>query len=54
MFCINVRITIGNIVRATEIIHQSVLYVTVEPCIMCAGALRLIGIILVYSCFILQ
>ncbi len=31
-----------------EILSQSTLYVTVEPCIMCAGALRHVGIKKVY------
>lgn len=34
-----------------EVFENSALYVTVEPCIMCAGALRQVGIpIVVYGC----
>uniref|UniRef100_W5LXC5 tRNA-specific adenosine deaminase 2 n=2 Tax=Lepisosteus oculatus TaxID=7918 RepID=W5LXC5_LEPOC len=34
-----------------EVLDQTVLYVTVEPCIMCAGALRLLKIpLVVYGC----
>ncbi|MBN3306496.1 ADAT2 deaminase, partial [Amia calva] len=36
-----------------EVLERTVLYVTVEPCIMCAGALRLLSIpdiVLVYGC----
>nr|XP_033794108.1 tRNA-specific adenosine deaminase 2 [Geotrypetes seraphini] len=35
----------------TEVFEQMVMYVTVEPCIMCAGALRLLKIpLVVYGC----
>uniref|UniRef100_A0A3B3R9P3 tRNA-specific adenosine deaminase 2 n=1 Tax=Paramormyrops kingsleyae TaxID=1676925 RepID=A0A3B3R9P3_9TELE len=34
-----------------EVLRQTVLYVTVEPCIMCAGALRLMNIpLVVFGC----
>ncbi|KAJ8396160.1 hypothetical protein AAFF_G00020270 [Aldrovandia affinis] len=34
-----------------EVFERTVLYVTVEPCIMCAGALRLLNIpLVVYGC----
>ncbi|XP_066559222.1 tRNA-specific adenosine deaminase 2 isoform X2 [Amia ocellicauda] len=34
-----------------EVLERTVLYVTVEPCIMCAGALRLLNIpLVVYGC----
>ncbi|XP_060075863.1 tRNA-specific adenosine deaminase 2-like [Ylistrum balloti] len=34
-----------------EVFGQTVLYVTVEPCVMCAGALRQVGIpLVVYGC----
>lgn len=37
--------------KKTEVFAQSTLYVTVEPCIMCAGALRLLGVpLVVYGC----
>ncbi|XP_072042655.1 tRNA-specific adenosine deaminase 2-like [Amphiura filiformis] len=37
--------------RQEEVFHETILYVTVEPCIMCAGALRLMGIPqVVYGC----
>ncbi|XP_053566617.1 tRNA-specific adenosine deaminase 2 [Bombina bombina] len=36
---------------STEVFENTVLYVTVEPCIMCAGALRLLRIpLVVYGC----
>jgi len=31
-----------------SILHETVLYVTVEPCVMCASALRQYGIMAVY------
>ena len=35
----------------TNICHDSVLYVTVEPCVMCAFALRIVGLCnIVYGC----
>jgi len=37
--------------NVTEVCHHLTLYVTVEPCIMCACALRLVGIChIVYGC----
>ena len=36
------------LMHSAQIFHQTDLYVTVEPCIMCAAALRLIGIRTVY------
>ncbi|KAG8444297.1 hypothetical protein GDO86_009472 [Hymenochirus boettgeri] len=37
--------------KSTEVFKDTVLYVTVEPCIMCAGALRLLKIpLVVYGC----
>ncbi|KAK3086916.1 hypothetical protein FSP39_025368 [Pinctada imbricata] len=37
--------------RAKDVFSNSVLYVTVEPCVMCAGALRQVGIpLIVYGC----
>jgi len=37
--------------KARELLKNSVLYVTVEPCIMCASAIRHIGIpLVVYGC----
>ncbi|XP_040285183.1 tRNA-specific adenosine deaminase 2 [Bufo bufo] len=36
---------------STEVFEDTILYVTVEPCIMCAGALRLLRIpLVVYGC----
>ncbi|XP_071997456.1 tRNA-specific adenosine deaminase 2 isoform X1 [Engystomops pustulosus] len=36
---------------STEVFQNTILYVTVEPCIMCAGALRLLRIpLVVYGC----
>ncbi|XP_029452374.1 tRNA-specific adenosine deaminase 2 isoform X2 [Rhinatrema bivittatum] len=40
-----------NCKNPVEVFEQTVLYVTVEPCIMCAGALRLLKIpLVVYGC----
>lgn len=37
--------------NSKEVFKETVLYVTVEPCIMCAGALRLLNIpLVVYGC----
>ncbi|XP_072265116.1 tRNA-specific adenosine deaminase 2 [Pyxicephalus adspersus] len=37
--------------NSTQVFENTVLYVTVEPCIMCAGALRLLRIpLVVYGC----
>lgn len=41
----------GNHQSAAHMLERSVLYVTVEPCVMCAYALRLMGISsVVYGC----
>eukprot|EP00043_Microstomoeca_roanoka_P016311 m.166046 g.166046 ORF g.166046 m.166046 type:complete len:171 (-) comp16435_c4_seq4:1416-1928(-) len=34
----------GDVAKACEIIKQCTLYVTVEPCVMCAHALRILGV----------
>ncbi|CAJ0944799.1 unnamed protein product [Ranitomeya imitator] len=34
--------------NSVEVFENTILYVTVEPCIMCAGALRLLRILYVY------
>nr|Q4V7V8.1 RecName: Full=tRNA-specific adenosine deaminase 2; AltName: Full=Deaminase domain-containing protein 1; AltName: Full=tRNA-specific adenosine-34 deaminase subunit ADAT2 [Xenopus laevis]AAH97698.1 MGC115242 protein [Xenopus laevis] len=40
-----------NSKKSTDVFENIVLYVTVEPCIMCAGALRLLKIpLVVYGC----
>lgn len=37
--------------KYAEVFEKTVLYVTVEPCIMCAGALRQMGVpLVVYGC----
>ncbi|KAL3857771.1 hypothetical protein ACJMK2_012408 [Sinanodonta woodiana] len=37
--------------KSEDVFRESALYVTVEPCIMCAGALRQIGVsLVVYGC----
>ena len=37
--------------RYADVFRECVLYVTVEPCIMCAGSLRLLGVpLVVYGC----
>lgn len=38
----------GDVAAAAKVLRRSVLYVTVEPCIMCAGVLRTIGVPQVY------
>eukprot|EP00056_Hartaetosiga_gracilis_P002321 m.52631 g.52631 ORF g.52631 m.52631 type:complete len:187 (+) comp11004_c0_seq1:195-755(+) len=41
----------GDVDRAKEIMKDATLYVTVEPCVMCAYALRLLGIVhVVFGC----
>ncbi|XP_069135042.1 tRNA-specific adenosine deaminase 2-like [Argopecten irradians] len=41
----------GHDLKANEVFGQTVLYVTVEPCVMCAGALRQVGVpLVVYGC----
>ncbi|XP_033748228.1 tRNA-specific adenosine deaminase 2-like [Pecten maximus] len=38
-------------IKPKEVFGQTVLYVTVEPCVMCAGALREVGVpLVVYGC----
>lgn len=41
----------ANDLRPKAVFEKTVLYVTVEPCVMCAGALRQVGVpIVVYGC----
>ncbi|XP_048753095.1 tRNA-specific adenosine deaminase 2-like [Ostrea edulis] len=39
-------------IHSADVFHKTVLYVTVEPCIMCAGALRQVGIpLVIFGCY---